>query len=248
MPRLLLGVCAWMMVGCAACFEYRVIDDDDDQQPPLDICAHVEPDVLDFLQVSAGQSLSLPVTISSTCEDTLYLEDLFIEGPMSLSLDDATTSRILASGTQTILPVTYAPETVEDVEGKLHILNNDRSASDVTVALFATSLAPSIELEPQAWDFVELPAGDTGAKTVQLHSTGSSPLHIHGVVFEATSGEMSCTVDLPDGLSLAPGESESVIVEYQPYDDYPDTGYLYVYSDDPDQPTIRAVFYGNGAR
>ena len=245
MFRTALPFAVLAMLSMVACSDYIIEDGDLHGDPSKNKAAiEVTPELLNFQQINAGQLLTLPVTITSIGEDTLYLEDLFIEGPMSFELDDTATERILAPGSQTTLPVTYTPMADEDASGLLHILSNDRDAPDVTVELAAIGLAPMIELSPSTWDFGDHEIGCEQEQPITVRNIGSAPLTIYEVVFSPTSDELVSSHYFNDGIVLAPDQTETITVYYEPRDELPDTGYLHVYSNDPAHPDALATQYG----
>jgi len=212
---------------------------------PTTVNAQIEvsPALLDFQHINPGESLLLPVTITSIGRDTLYLENLFVEGADSFSLDDTTTDRILAPGSQTTLPITYTPIASGDQDGQLHIISNDWDDPEVTVTLKASGLLPSIELSPTSLDFGNHEIGCVAERTITITNAGPAPLILSGVVFEPTSEELTHEFHVAEGTVMSPGQTETVTVYYYPLDELPDTGYLYVHSNDPARPEARAAFY-----
>ena len=196
----------------AACQDYSVSQEGHGDPTKVDAAIQVEPTVLDFQQLNAGEELTLPVTIHSVGEDTLFLEDLFIEGPISFSLDDASTERILAPGSSTQLPVTYSPMSDEEASGLLHILSNDRATPDTTVDLLATGLAPMIELDPPTWDFGDHEVGCEQEQVVTIRNVGSAPLILDDLVFAPTSSELQMSYYFPLGTTLGPNQEQLATV------------------------------------
>jgi len=228
----------------AACQDYVVTGQDYGDPTKVDAAIQVEPTVLDFQQLNAGVELTLPVTIHSVGEDTLFLSDLFIDGPISFSLDDAGTERILAPGSSTQLPVTYAPMSDEVASGLLHILSNDRATPDATVDLLATGLAPMIELDPATWDFGDHEVGCEQEQAITIRNVGSAPLVLEELVFAPTSTELQMSYYFQPGTTLGPNQEQIATVYYVPTDELPDTGYLHVYSNDPAHPDALATQFG----
>ncbi len=238
---------AWvwcLSLALAACQDYQLTEEAYGDPTKVDAAIEVSPAVLDFQQLTAGESLSLPVTIRSVGEDTLFLEDLVLDGPHSFALDDGAVDRILAPGSQTQLPVTYTALADEQASGALQVHSNDQQRPVVTVDLLATSLAPSIELEPATWDFGDHEVGCEQEQAVAIRNVGSAPLVIQDVVFDPTSDELQVSTFFQPGTTLAPGQEETATVFYAPVDELPDTGYLHVQSNDPARPDALAIQYG----
>jgi hypothetical protein len=228
-----------------SCQDYVFTPDPDNNDPTqIDARIEVTPEVLDFQQLGAGSSLTLEVIVTSVGADTLYLEDLFVEGPASFSVEAADEERILAPGSTAVVQVTYSPMTDEGATGLLHVLSNDRDTPDALVHLQGIGLAPRIQLDPATWDFGEHEIGCDLEQTVTIRNVGSAPLEIGEVFFAPTSDELVMGCYIGPGTLLDPGAMESVTVYYTPTDELPDTGYLHVYSNDPAQPDALATQFG----
>ena len=245
MRRTIWPLLSVVMLVAVACQDYVVVDQDGTGDPTKkDAQIEVTPAVLDFGQLVAGEEVTQLVTINSIGGDTLYLEDMYIEGPISFSLDDSEIERILAPGSSTTLPVTYAPMADEDATGQVHILSSDRDDPDSTVDLTATGLAPMIELNPATFDFGDDEIGCDKEQEIEVWNMGSAPLQLDDVVFAPTSDEMLVSYYFEVGTAIDPGQMQIVTVYYRPRDELPDTGYLHIYSNDPAHPDALATQYG----
>ncbi len=245
MRRLLFPVIGIAFLGLAACQDYVVVDQDGTGDPTKkDAQIEVSPSVLDFGQLVAGEEMTQLITIKSVGGDTLYLEDMFVDGPISFSLDDSDVERILAPDASTTLPVTYAPMADEDATGQVHILSSDRDTPDSIVDLAAIGLAPMIELNPATFDFGDDEIGCDKEQEIEVWNMGSAPLVVDDVVFAPTSDEMLVSYYFQPGTAIDPGQMQLVTVYYRPRDELPDTGYLHVYSNDPAHPDALATQYG----
>ena len=245
MSRITIPILSALVLLMAACQDY-VFSPDGGQGDPTKIDAQIEvdPPVLDFQQLSAGNSLTMEVTVTSVGTDTLYLEDMFVEGPSSFSVDDNNVERILAPDSVTIIPVTYSPMTDESAIGLLHVLSNDRDTPDATVDLLGIGLAPMIQIDPATWDFGDPEIGCEMEQPVTILNVGSAPLELQEVVFAPTSDELDESHYFGPGELLNPGEMETITIFYSPTDELPDTGYLHVYSNDPAHPDALATQFG----
>ena len=245
MRRIVVPLLMGILLGTVACQDYVVVDQDGAGDPTKkDAQIEVIPLVLDFGQLVAGEEMTQLVTIKSVGGDTLYLEDMFVDGPISFSLDDSEVERILAEGSSTTLPVTYAPMADENATGEVHILSSDRDDPDTVVDLVATGLAPMIELNPSTFDFGDDEIGCDKEQEIEVWNMGSAPLILDDVVFAPTSDEMLVSYYFDAGTAIDPGQMQLVTVYYRPRDELPDTGYLHIYSNDPAHPDALATQYG----
>jgi len=206
----------------------------------------VEPDILDFNQINVSDFQTKQLTITSTGDDTLYLEDIFIEGPAQFSLDDADMERILEPGNQTTIRVIYTPTANGDDSAYAHVVASQPAIPEAVVELRGIGLAPVISVEPAIWDFGDVGIGATEEQEIAIRNVGSAPLTLYEVVFSPTSDELVFSYYFNDGIVLAPGATDHINIYYEPRDELPDTGYLHVYSNDPVTPDALATQYGDG--
>ncbi len=245
MTRFIGPLLSIAMLFSLACQDYVVVDQDGTGDPTKkDAQIEVTPPVLDFGQLVAGEEVTKLITIKSIGGDTLYLEDMFVDGPISFSLDDGEVERILAPDASTTLPVTYAPMADEEATGEVHILSSDRDTPDSIVDLTATGLAPMIELNPATFDFGDDEIGCDKEQEIEIWNMGSAPLQVDEVVFAPTSDEMLVSFYFQEGTFIDPGQMQTATVYYRPRDELPDTGYLHIYSNDPAHPDALATQYG----
>ena len=245
MARHGLPFAALVALSLLACNEYGIIEDDGPLDPSsLDAQLRVTPLILDFGSLIAGEESTQLITLESVGSDIVYIEDLFVDGPASFSLEDSQIERVLAPGSSTTLPVTFAPLADEDASGLVHVLSNDADHPDRTVELRATGLAPMIQLDPTTFDFGDDEIGCAKEQQIEVWNLGSAPLLIEDVVYAPTSDEMQQSHYFPPGTAIDPGQMQVIDVRYDPRDELPDTGYLHVYSNDPAHPDALATQYG----
>ncbi len=255
MPRVraAFAVGIWLTC-CVACFELptdaaRPGDDtagDDDDAETAKASIHIDPLLLNYGQVPAGTTATLFMTLTSTGQDTLLMEELFIEGPMQFDIHDGETERILAPGEETALWVSYTPLGHESADGLLHIMTNDGATPDATVALAGAGMAGSIELDPELSEFGDVPMGCVQEQPITIRNVGNASLEIQEVLFSSATQEMWMDFEFDLGHQLLPGATIHVTVYYEPTDEVTDLGYLLVYSNDPAQPAITAELIGSG--
>ena len=103
----------------------------------------VDPEQMDFGWVSVGTPLTLELAISSVGTDTLYLEDLFVDGPSAFTLDEQGVNRILSPGLDTVLPVTCSPSEAGDHFATIWIRSNDSERQDLAVPAHCRGVVPA---------------------------------------------------------------------------------------------------------
>ena len=231
-------VCITLLWGCP-----RTEDPVEDTGTPR---IEVHPAILDFASTLVGESMTHQATIFNVGNNTLHIEELFIDGPASFSLDDATTDRRLAPGTSTTVSVTYTPTGYEYVDGHLTVACNDPTTPETTTFLTAVSIAPKIELDPSERDFGDVQAGCEQEVEITIRNVGNAPLYVQEMTFQPTSDEFVISYTFSSPLILESAGEEAVTVYYEPRDELVDTAYLHVYSNDPQLPDALATQYGSG--
>ena len=103
----------------------------------------VDPEQMDFGWVGTGASLTLELGVSSVGTDTLYLEDLFVDGPSAFALDDHGVERILAPGSGTVLPVTCSPSEAGEHRATVWIGSNDSERPYLSIPAHCQGVVPA---------------------------------------------------------------------------------------------------------
>ena len=235
----LVVVAALSWFGCPT-------DGDDDDGPATEPEIHVTPGSIEFGPMLAGESASFPVTIANTGDATLTLEDLRIDGDGAFSLDDGATERLLEPDASTQVDVVCAPTGDGEVAGEVHVVSDDADEPDVVVPLSCVGMAPVIEIDPVDVDFGELTVGYEAEIDVTVSSVGSIAFRLEELIFAPTSDEMAVSYYFETGNEIEPGQSETVTLHYDPRDEIPDTGYLTLYTNMPESPTVTVTAVGSG--
>ncbi len=241
-PYLLAPVFTALLAGCV---QHNTVGGDP-PHPSLGAAIEVSESKLDFETLMAGEWRVLALDIHSVGAGDLYLESLTIDGGTGFTIQGDDTAHAIAPGDHTTVRIRFKPLADGETLGVLHIASNDHDDPDVAVELVGNGLAPMIELSPASWDFGEVEAGCPQQQAVVIRNIGSMELVLDEVVVSATSEELSYSWLFSEGTPLQPGESETVVVIYEPLDEMPDAGYLYVTSNDLQQPESMAVQHGVG--
>lgn len=211
--------------------------EDNTTAPDID----VSPTSLTFAALAAGMtSDAQAVTVTNVGDAVLNLDDVALADPAApFSVYDPD-SRVLEPGASTTFVVTFTPVDSGAASGQVQVESNDADEPIVGVDLAGAGLAPEITIDPELYDFGTLDYAATATVDVTVRNDGDADLNISDVQYTTTSAELSMRATA-GALTLAPGESTTVTVDYAPTDDVADEGYFTVYSDDPDE----AIAYGN---
>ncbi|MBN1300369.1 MAG: DUF1573 domain-containing protein [Melioribacteraceae bacterium] len=108
----------------------------------------------------------------------------------------------------------------------------------IYVHLAAQIVAPKISVLEDSYDFGKIPEGETVNHEFKIVNTGGDTLKILNV--KASCG---CTAAKPDNDLLLPGETTSIKVSFNSTRRYgQQRKYVYVFSNDPENPQIRLMF------
>ncbi len=222
-------------VGCVG--ELSLSSADGDGPTPR---IEVTPDVLEFGALEAGTSLAIDVSIANVGDAALSIGALALYGPDDFEILDDVDGTAIQPGESILVAVSYSPVSFVPVDGVLHVLSDDPTDPDVAVSLVAEGLASVLQIDPVDYTFEEHEAGCEQSKTIVLHNGGDEDLTLSEVQYVPTSDELAGTWDFENGVVLAPGGDLEVTVTYAPVDDVADTGYLYVFLDESENPSATA--------
>ncbi len=234
-----------------ACKPEYLVTPDDDIIGPMDRegvpVIEVDPLVIDFESVDVLEDLEQVrlVRVGNVGDADLHIEDISLvdaTGPFDIS---SIQSVLLGPGDTTELQVSFDPGASGGFETWLRIDSDDPVTPTAEVKLLGEGIAPAIELDPVSYDFGTSWVGCESELELTVTNVGSAELVVHGLEYHTASeelklGEIGDLNGADVGLmTLAPAEFQELFVSYLPTDEYADTGYLQVDSNDPDQPTVQ---------
>lgn len=241
-----------------ACTEYEIQDSKDAQGDLTDGGAPditVDPTAIDFGSITVSGDGSTAevtevVTILNEGDADLNLSDLYLSdetGPYTIG---SVSSVLLQPGGTAQFTVTFSPASNGDLDGVVYIDSNDPDEPTVEVALSGRGVAPQIEVLPTEYDFGSLYIGCDGLQPITISNVGSADLVVSNLNY--TTGTVDLDFDAAEDVNgplpwtLSPGATAEVYVAYTPYDEFPDSAYLFVDSNDPYQPQVIATQQGVG--
>lgn len=233
----------------AACSDFALKGEGDgpadfDESPVPAIVVDPTSIAFDALAVGA-EAEPVVVTITNVGDGLLTLGDVGLtdaSSPFTLTEPEA---GLIDPGASTTFLVGFRPDIAGAVTGTVDVQSNDPEHPVVPIALSGAGLAPDITLDPPDWDFGTLDHGAAASVDVTVRNDGSAPLTITDISYTTTSGELALRSS-PGPLTLEPGASTTLTVDYAPTDGNPDEGYITVLSDDPDEGRAVATQIGNG--
>jgi hypothetical protein len=234
------------LLGCAP---DEVADSGPDAEVAIDGSAlTLSADSLDFgelpLEEAVGASLELVITNEGGAAGTLVEVSL----PEGFSLPTVI-ALSLAPGESLVLEVTFTPDGGGEYGGGMVITTSEEAP--LVASLAGTALAPRLTLTPEAFDLGAPFVGCEQYAWISLDNTGTEPLEITALDFEADSDELSlalASAELgPLPWTLRPEDPAATLqLTYRPLDEARDEGWLTVTSSDPAADQREASFTGAG--
>ncbi len=246
------------LLALAACSENSLvtkdgtIDDVDDSSAP-DIVVSPESHDFDALSVDGVTTQTQEFTITNEGDASLQLTSVELDDPNAPFSLSALGTVLVEPGGSTAFSVTFQPITAEEVSATVFVQSNDPDEPNVPVALTGSGIAPQIELDPSDYDFGNPDIGCDSQVPMQIRNIGNADLIVTELRY-VTAAESEISVDpnvsvngpLPWTIPPGTDSSVTVLMNYNPLDDYADNGYLTVVSNDPNQPEAQAHQAGLG--
>lgn len=199
--------------------------------------AAVSPAALDFGDIPVGQSsqpLSFSVLNQGSGNAALQVQDIrlgVLANPdFSLSVKDAvgqdvTLPAYVNNGDFLEVDVTYHPQVREVDSDEVVVVSDDQSHPSLAVSLTGQGVLGDLDVVPSPADLGRVRVGEHGEQQVTLRNSGGAPLSLTGVTLTDASAEWtlsSTDLDLADlaknPRQLAPAESVSLLLEFDPQD------------------------------
>jgi hypothetical protein len=248
MPRAIALAPLLALLGCSetgvSSLDRPVVEDEEPIGDPILV---VQPSSATFPDTLIGEAATAAVTLSNPGEVPVRLLDTAIlgDGPFQAAMPPGE----LAPGASTVIEVRFAPTEHGMVEDALRVQSDAPATPTATVALSGDTLRPELTVTPGIRDFGAVPLGDVDQVDVRVDNIGEAPATLLALAFAATSEELALTDD--GGLSagprvVAPGQSATFTVIYQPRDGVPDESTLSISTDAPGQSTLVAEQMGVG--
>ena len=176
----------------------------------------------------------------SAGSDSIYLHN----GTSNFSLTSVPAG-IVSPSAGVELIVSYAPGTYETNSDIISILSNDEDEPEVQIVLDGSGDAPVITVDPGFYDFGTVYLGCDDELEVTVGNIGNSNLIVSDLEYFASIPDDFALQDyevdygaLP--LTIAPGDSITLGVEYLPLDILDDSAYVEITSNDPATPIAYA--------
>ncbi len=186
-----------------------------------------EPDIrlsrpeLAFGEVPLDSFAVLPLTLANLGDADLIVQDVSVAGARDsnfLVRGKNPPFAIAASDSQ-MLQVSFRPFAVGPEEANLSIASNDPDEPSLSVRLTGTGTsvgAPTLKVQPEAFDFGIVEIGDRRRTAFQFTNPGTAPLRLDSLRVTG-SGAAQFSLDLSTlAGTIVPGDTQSVRVTFAP--------------------------------
>jgi len=174
----------------------------------------VSPNSINFGSVSVGQSATDYVRVTNNGTSDLNVSVSVTAGtPFTVSKNSFT----LKSGQYETLTVTFAPTEKGSFSGVLAIISDDKNTPKVTVNLLGET-PPEFPLSyyPRALNFGTMPLNETHEKILKVFNTTSKLVKVNISIQNLNGNAFSFPSSYPTSLTLSPGETRQIPVEFFP--------------------------------
>jgi len=205
----------------------------------------ISPMYLSFGNVATGQSVTLPVTLTSTGTAALKIDSASISGS---GFSFSGSLPVTLSPKQTVtLHVKFAPTVTGSQRGTLTIRSNATPNPTIYLNMIGTgtgSTAPQWAISPVYLSFGDIVTGKSATLPVTLTSTGTAALTIDSARMSGTGFSVSGAV-LP--VTLNPKQTVTLQVKFAPTAVGAAKGTLTILSNASTKPAIYLNMIGTGS-
>tara|TARA_B100000700_G_C15055966_1_gene862838 strand:- start:3471 stop:5087 length:1617 start_codon:yes stop_codon:yes gene_type:complete len=249
--RLLLSSFVVLSIGCSSDYEIsKYVEPPEPGVTAPEI--EVDPTHHSYGALSAGsETQDIVINIENIGNDDLDVSNIYLHnGDSNFTLSTMPIGIVESLGSVELI-VTYAPGTYETNHETISIISNDEDEPVVNVTLDGSGDAPVITITPDYHDFGDVYIGCDDTLPIEVGNIGNSNLIIDDIEFFASLPvDFSMQDYEPDWgvlpITISPGDTINLNVDYMPLDVLDDAAYLEISSNDPATPTAHADQDGLG--
>tara|TARA_B100000700_G_scaffold327969_1_gene444207 strand:+ start:254 stop:1864 length:1611 start_codon:yes stop_codon:yes gene_type:complete len=212
----------------------------------------VDPTHHDYGTLSAGsETQDVIINIKNAGNGDLDISNIYLHNGNSNFTLSTLPVGVVDSLDSAELVVTYSPGTYETNYETISIVSNDEDEPVVNVTLNGSGDAPVITVTPDYHDFGNVSIGCDETLSVEVGNVGNSNLIITDIEFFASLPVDFSMTDYEEEfgvlpITIAPGDTIDLEVDYMPLDTLDDAAYLEIVSNDPATPVANADQDGLG--
>lgn len=213
--------------------------------PPEGPRIAVEPTKLEFGEAHSQDQVVREFTVWNHGVSPLHVTDLKMLGHVdSFVVIDEFDGVTIAPDASAVFNVAFTPLRADEVVGYIEVISDDPVEPAREVDLFGYGQVPRLEISPPEFDFGDTFIGCVEDTRVTLANVGNEDLVVDAFEYDGdTALRVSGASPLP--LTLAPGETAAVDVDFEPTDEIEYEAVLSVLSNDP-RGIVDAVQTGGG--
>jgi len=199
----------------------------------------VSPVGLDFGKVEVGTTTRpREITLTSTGSKSVELGEIIVRGshPADFKADGKCSGRTLRTDQTCAVKVTFSPSEEGSHSARLAIHSADGGTETVSLSGTGAGGTAHTSLSPSEMN-VSAAVGETTTRRFTLENTGSASFKIYGVALNDQYGFFSSTNDTCTDISLEPGASCSIEVNFLPTSNNDSEGELVIKHDAPGGPS-----------
>jgi len=173
---------------------------------------------LNFGTITLGEPDVLSIVVNNeSCAD-LQVNNIFVPSPFAL-INSVPNFTIAGNGSRT-LQIRFSPGTRRSYSETMTIFSDDRTQSEHTIQLTGSAKGPRLLLNPSSsLNFGNVEVGDDSSRTVQIiNEAAGNPALSETLNISNISTNHSVYTVMPQALSIAPGDTETVAVTFTPTD------------------------------
>jgi hypothetical protein len=224
--------------------DYKISPDVEPSEPGVtEPEIEVDPTYHDYGALSAGsETKDVVINIANTGNGDLNISNIYLHDAGSNFTISTSPTGIVEPLNSVELIVSYSPGTYETNYDTVTIVSNDADEPTVDINLDGSGDAPVITVTPDYHDFGSVYLGCDETIPVEIGNAGNSNLILSDIEFFA-----SLPVDFsmqayeealgPLPITIAPGDTVELSIDYIPLDDLDDSAYIEIASNDPSTPT-----------
>ncbi len=185
----------------------------------------VEPESLDFGEVTLGQSFTLPLTLYNDGNAVLVIDSTTYPEAYSGNVNSTT----IAPGDSLVDSVTFTPPDTFTYIGVVSIYNNAEFRTVLVVGKGTPRPVPKIVVNPTSLAFEDVEVGGSKDLSFTIHNIGGATLEVTDI-----NPPEAYTVS-DTSYSIEPNDSAVVTVTFAPPDTHSYTGSIEIINNDVDK-------------
>ena len=193
------------------------------------------PASVSFGNVNVGSSTTQNIQLSNTGNSSVTVTQVAASGS-GVSVSGVATPFTLQPLQNAVFIVTYAPTTGGATAGSITVTNSD--GVNATEAVTGTGVQAGISVTPGSASFGSVVTGNTSSQTIQIKNSGNANLTISQA---AASGAGFSVSGMTLPMTLTPGQSGSMTVQYAPQAAGSTSGTVSISSNAPNSPASVAL-------